>query len=132
MKANSTQPKTIDEYIALFAPEVQRVLKRIRATIKKAAPKAMEKISYQIPAFMQQGVLVYFGAFKKHIGMFPPVRDEKLRREVSAYAGEKGNLQFPLDQPIPYALITKIVKARLKGNQQKATVKATKTKKSRA
>ncbi len=132
MKAERAKPTTIDEYIAQFAPEVQRVLKRIRAVIKKAAPKAAEKISYQIPAFAHQGDLVYLGAFKKHIGMYPPVRDEKLRREVSAYAGEKGNLKFPLDQPIPYDLISRIVKVRMKENQRKEDARATKTKKRRS
>jgi uncharacterized protein YdhG (YjbR/CyaY superfamily) len=118
LKADHTAPTTIDEYIAAFSPEVRSILEKIRVTIKKAAPDAKETISYQIPAFTLKGHLVYFGAFKKHIGFYPPVRDEKLRRETSIYAGEKGNLRFPLDKPIPYTLIGKIVKARVRENQE--------------
>jgi uncharacterized protein YdhG (YjbR/CyaY superfamily) len=94
------------------------ILEKIRETIKKVAPDAEETISYQIPAFTLKGHLVYFGAFKKHIGFYPPVRDEELRRETSIYAGEKGNLRFPLDKPIPYTLISKIVTARVRENQE--------------
>ena len=111
-------PKTIDEYIAAFPPEVQAILRKIRATIKKAAPDAEERISYQMPTFTLNGPLVYFGAFKKHIGLYPPVRgDENLMSEISIYEGEKGNLRFPLNKPIPYALISKIVKVRIRENQ---------------
>jgi uncharacterized protein YdhG (YjbR/CyaY superfamily) len=123
MKADHTTPTTIDEYIAAFAPEVRSILEKIRATIKKAAPEAEEKISYQMPAFTLKGDLVYFGAFKKHIGFYPPLRDEKLRRQTSIYAGEKGNLRFPLDKPIPYTLISKIVKVRVKENQENEDAK---------
>ncbi|MFL5340625.1 MAG: iron chaperone [Gemmataceae bacterium] len=111
-----TQPKpdTIDEYIAAFPPKVRAILKRIRATVREAAPDATEKISYRMPAFFQGGVLVYFAAFQKHIGLFPPVRgDEKLLKQAAPFMGPKGNLQFPLDKPIPYALIGRIVKFRL-------------------
>ena len=90
---------------------MQAILERIRSTIRRAAPGAQETISYQIPAFRLNGVLVYFAAFKKHIGFYPPVRgDAALEKAVSRYAGEKGNLRFPLDEPIPYALIARIVK----------------------
>lgn len=92
-------------------------------TIKKAAPGAEEKISYQMLAFTLKGHLVYFGAFKKHIGFYPPVRDENLRRETSIYEGEKGNLRFPLAKPIPYTVISKIVKARVRENQKKEDAK---------
>jgi len=119
MKADHTTPTTIDEYIAAFSPQVRSILERIRATIKKAAPEAEEKISYQLPTFTLKGHLVYFGAFKKHIGFYPPVRNEKLRREISIYEGEKGNLRFSFDKPIPYTLIGKIVKARVRENQEK-------------
>ena len=118
MKADPTTPTTIDEYIATFSPEVQAILERIRVTIRNAAPDAKEKISYQLPTFTLKGPLVYFGAFKKHIGFYPPVRDEKLRREASIYTGEKGNLRFPIDKPIPYKLIGAIVKARVKENEE--------------
>lgn len=123
MKIAKTTPATIDEYIAAFSPEVRSILEMIRVTIKKAAPAAKEKISYQMPAFTLEGDLVYFGAFKKHIGFYPPVRDEKLRAEAATYAGEKGNLRFPLDEPIPYTLISKLVKARVRENQERADAK---------
>jgi uncharacterized protein YdhG (YjbR/CyaY superfamily) len=114
-------PKSIDEYIALFSPEVQAILEKIRVTISKAAPEARETISYSMPAFTLGGALVYFAAFKKHIGFYPPVRgDAKLERAISGYAGEKGNLRFPLDQPIPYRLIERIVKLRVRQNLSKA------------
>jgi uncharacterized protein YdhG (YjbR/CyaY superfamily) len=128
MKADQTIPTSIDEYIAAFSPEVRSILERIRVTIKKAAPAAEEKISYQMPTFTLKGHLVYFRAFKKHIGFYPPVRDENLRRETSIYEGEKGNLRFPLDKPIPYTLISKIVKARVRENQEKEEAKRKKKK----
>lgn len=121
MTPNQAAASNIDAYIAAFSPEVQSILQKIRATIRQAAPAAQEKISYRMPAFMQDGALVYFAAFKNHIGFYPPVRgDAELMRELSVYAGEKGNLRFPLDQPIPYALIDKIVKARLRENLERA------------
>jgi uncharacterized protein YdhG (YjbR/CyaY superfamily) len=113
------QPSTIDDYIRSCAPDVQAILRKIRATIRKAAPKAEERISYRMPAFFQDGVLVYVAAFKRHIGLFPPVRNETLKSKLARYAGPKGNLQFQLDEPIPYALITKIVQARRKENREK-------------
>lgn len=110
-------PTTIDDYIAPLAPEVRVILQAIRQTIHAAAPAAEEVISYQIPAFKQQGMLVYFAAFKNHIGFYPPVRgDALLEKALGPYAGEKGNLRFPLDQPIPHALIDQIVKVRLAQN----------------
>ncbi|HTF90071.1 MAG TPA: DUF1801 domain-containing protein [Planctomycetota bacterium] len=119
------KPSTIDEYIAAFEPGVRAVLRKIRSTVRKAAPAAQEKISYRIPCFAQDGVLVYFAAFKNHIGLFPPVRgDAKLKLAVSRYAGPKGNLKFPLDQPIPYALIARIVKARAKQIRERSQVKS--------
>jgi len=111
----------MDEYIASFSPGVQAILERIRLTIRRAAPDAQETISYSMPAFARDGILVYFAAFKKHIGFYPPVRgDAKLEKSVSSYAGKKGSLQFPLDQPIPYVLIERIVKLRVKQNLAKA------------
>ena len=106
-------PRTVDDYIATFAPDIQAVLQKIRQTVKAAAPDAEETISYRIPAFKLNGMLVYFAAFKKHIGLYPPVRgDDSLMQAVKPYAGPKGNLQFPFKKPIPYALIRRIVKAR--------------------
>jgi uncharacterized protein YdhG (YjbR/CyaY superfamily) len=122
MPTSRATPKNIDEYIASFSPEVRTILKEIRLTIRNAAPGAQETISYRIPAFRLNRILVYFAVFKHHIGLYPPVRgDAKLVKAASAYAGEKGNLQFPLDQPIPYGLIEKIVKFRVKQNSLKAT-----------
>jgi uncharacterized protein YdhG (YjbR/CyaY superfamily) len=114
-------PKSIDEYIASFSPDVQAILERVRLTISRAAPSAQETISYQIPMFTLHGALVYFAAFKNHIGFYPPVQgDARLEKAISSYAGEKGNLRFPLDQPIPYSLIERIVKLRVKQNLAKA------------
>ncbi len=116
--------KTIDEYIAAFSPEIQEILQRIRGTVNEAAPEAEEKISYRIPTFTLHGNLVHFAAFKNHIGFYPPVRgDAKLMKEITIYAGEKGNLRFPLDKPIPYALISKIVRARVKENRERVRLK---------
>jgi uncharacterized protein YdhG (YjbR/CyaY superfamily) len=124
MAIGRVTPKSIDEYIALFSPEVQAILKRIRSTIRRAAPEAEEIISYQIPAFTLNGVLVYFAAFKKHIGFYPPVRGNAgLEKAISPYVGEKGNLRFPFDYPIPYRLIERIVKHRVKQNLAKAAAK---------
>lgn len=114
--ATRAKPTSIDEYIGLFPPEVQAILGKVRATIRKAAPVAEEKISYQIPAFAINGrVFIFFAAFKHHIGLYPPVRgDAKLQKDVALYAGEKGNLRFPLDEPIPYGLIGRIAKLNLR------------------
>lgn len=107
-------PRTVDEYIAGFEPAIQAVLQQVRQTVKQAAPGAEESISYRMPAFRLNGVLVYFAAFKKHIGLYPPVRaDARLMKAAKPFAGPKGNLQFPLDKPIPYALIRRVVKARV-------------------
>jgi uncharacterized protein YdhG (YjbR/CyaY superfamily) len=119
----STTATSIDEYIATFPPDVQAILQKIRTTVAKAIPKAQERISYRIPAFALDGDVIYFAAFKKHIGVFPPVRDAKLRKEVARYAGPKGNLQFPLTERIPYALIGRIAKARAKENAARAAVR---------
>ena len=119
-------PTTIDEYIAAFSPEVRAILERIRATIRDAVPDAQETISYRIPAFTRNGTLVYFAAFKAHIGFYPPVRgDARLEKAIAPYAGEKGNLRFPLDRPIPYQLIERIVKHRVKQTSAKTGSKAT-------
>jgi uncharacterized protein YdhG (YjbR/CyaY superfamily) len=121
MPTGRATPKNIDEYIAWFPPDVQVILERIRLTIRQAAPDAQEIISYKIPAFTLNGILVYFAAFKEHIGFYPPVRgDAKLEKAISIYAGEKGNLRFPIDQKIPYGLIEKIVKLRVRQNLSKS------------
>jgi uncharacterized protein YdhG (YjbR/CyaY superfamily) len=112
--AKRTIPRSIDEYISAAPPECRPILEKIRKTIRHAAPRAVETISYGMPALKQQSFLVYFAAFKKHIGLYPPVRgDEKLMRDLAPYAGIKGNLQFPLKQRIPLGLIRRVVKNRL-------------------
>ncbi len=104
----------IDAYISSHPPKVRAILKKIRSTIKKAAPQATERISYRMPAFFAPRTLIYYAAFKAHIGIYPPVRgDAALLKALAQYRGEKGNLRFPLDEPIPYALITRIAKSRL-------------------
>lgn len=114
-------PKNIDEYIAAFTPEVQEILQKVRQTISQAAPGAEEVISYRMPAFKMKGILAYFAGWKNHIGLYPPVMgDPELEAAVAPYAGEKGNLQFPLDQPIPYDLIERIVKFRVEQNLAKS------------
>jgi len=106
-------PKTIDEYIDRCAPQAQPILRRVRATIAKAAPDATETISYGIPAFRLRRIVVYFAAFKHHIGLYPPVKgDAALEKAVAPYAGEKGNLRFPLARRIPYELIARVAKFR--------------------
>ena len=129
MATGRTPPKSIDEYSATFSPEVRSILERIRLTIRNAAPEAQEAISYQIPTFTLSGALVYFAAFKNHIGFYPPVRgDARLVKAIARYAGEKGNLRFPYDQPIPYRFIERIVKLRVKQNLAKAAAKGKKGK----
>jgi uncharacterized protein YdhG (YjbR/CyaY superfamily) len=128
MATDRATPRTIDEYIAAFSPEVREILEKVRQVVRRAAPDAQETISYQIPAFKLNGALVYFAAFKKHIGFYPPIRgDARLEKAVSPYAGEKGNLRFPLDQPIPYELIERIAKLKVKQNLAKTAAKKTKT-----
>jgi uncharacterized protein YdhG (YjbR/CyaY superfamily) len=120
--AKQAAPRGIDAYIAAFSPEVQSILEKIRATIRQAVPEAKETISYKMPAFTLDGMLIYFAAFKKHIGIYPPVQgDEKLRKETGPFRGEKGNLKFPLDEPIPYALIRRVVQFRVKEHRKRVT-----------
>jgi uncharacterized protein YdhG (YjbR/CyaY superfamily) len=118
---------TIDEYIAAFPADVQAILQKVRETIHKSAPEATEAISYQMPTFKLNGNLVHFAAFKSHIGFYPvPSGIEKFKKELSAYPQGKGSVQFPLDRPIPYALIARIVKFRVKENLEKAAAKRAK------
>ena len=122
MKTKQTAPKNMDEYIAGFTNDVQATLEKIRATIRKAAPNAEETISYQIPTFTLKGhYLVYFAAYKKHIGFYPvPLGNAEFRKEMAVYAAGKGTLRFPLDKPIPFKLISKFVKFRVKENLARA------------
>jgi len=127
MKTDQTALKNIDEYIAGFPQDIQGILKKIRSTIKKAAPEAEETISYQMPTFTLKGNLVHFAAFKNHIGFYPtPTGTGKFQKELSAYKGGKGSIRFPLDQPFPFALISKIVKFRVKENLARAAAKGKK------
>ena len=124
MTAEKVTPKTIDEYIANFPKDVQEVLEKIRMTIRKTAPDAKETIKYQMPTFTLAGNLVYFAAFKKHIGFYPPVKGMvKFKDELSAYEGPKGSLIFRLDKPIPYELISEIVKFRVLEIQERTESK---------
>ncbi len=127
MRADQTTPKSIDEYIAGFPPEVQAILEKVRKTIRTAAPDAEEAIKYQMPTFALKGNLVHFAAFKNHVGFYPaPTGIEEFKNELSVYQGGKGSVQFPLDKPIPFALISRIVKYRVKENLARAKAKGKK------
>jgi uncharacterized protein YdhG (YjbR/CyaY superfamily) len=127
MQTSHTAPKTLDEYIEAFPNDVQEILEKIRRTIKKASPDAQETIKYRMPTFMLQGNLVCFAAFKKHIGFYPGSKDlRKKVKTLSTYEGEEGSLKFPLDRPIPYSLISRIVKFRANENLERETTKAKK------
>lgn len=133
MQPDEKTPTTIDEYIASAPIEVQEILQKIRATVKAAAPEAEEAISYQMPTFRLKGNLVHFAAFKNHIGFYPiPSGIEAFKEELSAYEGGKGSVRFPLDRPIPYELISKIVKFRMQENLEKAAAKKLRQKKGRS
>ena len=125
MRSNPTAPKNIDEYIAGFPNNVREILEQIRMTIREAAPDAEETISYQIPTFTLKGkYLIYFAAYTKHIGLYPAPRGvEKFRKELSLYEGGKGTVRFPLDKPIPFRLINRIVKFRVKESLERAKAK---------
>jgi uncharacterized protein YdhG (YjbR/CyaY superfamily) len=115
---------SIDEYIATFPDEVQKILQELRATIRASAPDAEEKISYQMPTFFLKGNLVHFAAYKNHVGFYPtPSGIEKFQQELSKYEGAKGSVKFPIDQPLPLKLIQKIVEFRVLENLQIAEVK---------
>jgi uncharacterized protein YdhG (YjbR/CyaY superfamily) len=116
--------KTVDEYIAVQPANVREKLERLRLTIKKAAPKAEEEISYMMPAYKFHGVLVYFGAYQNHIGFYPTGSGiSAFKKELSVYEGSKGTVRFPINKPLPLTLIKKIVRFRLKENQQKQLLK---------
>lgn len=119
-----SKDKRIDEYIAGFPPKARAALKKVRATLRKVAPAAEETISYRIPALRGNGILVYFAGFKNHIGMFPPVRgDARLATALKRYQGPKGNLRFPLDEPMPLALIARIGKLRVTQDREKTAAR---------
>jgi uncharacterized protein YdhG (YjbR/CyaY superfamily) len=115
-----TTPKSIDEYIDRFPKDVQVLLSAMRRTIRKAVPKTEESISYGIPTFTLNGRLVWFAAFKKHIGFYPGAGAiAAFKKELSPYKSAKGSVQFPFDEPLPLALVTRIVKFRVKQNSAK-------------
>ena len=123
----NVQAKNIDDYIAGFPANVQEILEKLRAAIRKAAPEAEETINYAIPTFTLKGNLVHFAAFKNHIGFYPaPTGIEAFKKELSVYEGAKGSIKFPLDKPLPLGLINKIVKFRVKENLERAKTKAKK------
>ena len=127
------KPNNIDEYIAGFPSNVQKMLKQVRATIKKAAPSAEEAIKYSMPAFVLNGNLVFFSAYKSHIGFYPvPTGNEAFKKDLSAYKTGKGSVQFPLDKPMPLDLITKIVKYRVMQNMEKDMIKDISSRQKRA
>ncbi|HTQ79191.1 MAG TPA: DUF1801 domain-containing protein [Thermoanaerobaculia bacterium] len=137
MKADQTPappsaPKTIDQYIAGFPAEIRELLEKVRQTIREAAPEAEETWSYEMPALSQEGTLVHFAAFKKHIGLYPRASAvEAFKEELAGYATTRGTVQFPFDQPIPFELITKIVQFRVKENREKAGAKGKKDEKNK-
>ena len=127
------KPSNVDEYIANFSADVQEKLQQVRTAIKKTAPNAEEVISYSMPAYKQNGILVYFAGYKNHIGFYPaPSGIEAFKEALSPYKTSKGAVQFPIDKPLPLSLVSKIVKYRVKQNLEKADAKArTKVAKSR-
>ena len=126
MDAKQEAPTNIDDYIARFPADVQSILNQIRAVIREAAPEATEKISYQMPTFYLNGNLVHFAAYQHHIGFYPtPSGAEEFEAELSAYKRSKGAVQFPLDKPIPYDLISRMVKFRVTESHEKRGNKTT-------
>ena len=129
MESEVAQSAEIDAYIAGFPAEVQEILQRVRAVIRKAAPAAQEAMKYGIPTLVLNGNLIHFAGFKSHIGLYPtPSGIVAFKKELAGYASSKGAVQFPLDKPIPYALIEKITKFRVKENLARAKMKAKKDK----
>ena len=121
MKTDILKPKDVDEYISMFPDNIQELLKEIRATIKEAAPEAEEVISYQMPAYKFHGMLIYFAAFKNHIGLYPTVSGiETFKDKLSVYKGAKGSVQFPLNKLLPLDLIARIVKFRVTENLEQS------------
>jgi uncharacterized protein YdhG (YjbR/CyaY superfamily) len=129
MESNQKGFNFIDEYMATFPEEVQKILEELRAVIKASAPDAEERISYQMPTFTLQGNLVHFAAYKKHIGFYPTSSGiEAFKQELLGYEGAKGSVRFPIDEPLPLELISRIVKFRVAENLKKAETKLSKRK----
>jgi uncharacterized protein YdhG (YjbR/CyaY superfamily) len=120
MEGKKDSPTSIDDYIVQYPDHVRQLLNKVRAVIKETAPEAIEKISYQMPGFYQKGMLVWFAGYAHHIGFYPTSEGiAAFKNELSGYKTSKGAVQFPLDQPIPYGLIRKIVKHRVEENTKK-------------
>jgi uncharacterized protein YdhG (YjbR/CyaY superfamily) len=113
--------QTVDDYISTFSPEIRARLEAVRAAVRRAVPDGEERISYRMPAVFQHGAIVYYAAFKHHIGLYPPVEDAQLMAQVARFAGPKGNLQFPYSQPIPCELIAAVAATRLRANLARGT-----------
>lgn len=127
MKTKNDQASTVDMYISNFPKDIQLRLEQIRATIMKAAPKAEEGISYQMPAYKYKGPLAYFAGYKNHIGFYPmPDVLKEFKKEISVYKNAKGSVQFPNDEKLPLSLVTKMIKFRMKLNDADQKLKATK------
>lgn len=125
MRSEKLKPENVDQYISGFPKEIREKLEELRTTIRNAAPEAEEIISYQMPAYALNGNLVYFAAFKNHIGFYPTASGIKnFQNELVKYEGSKGAVRFPFDQPLPLQLITKIVKFRVKENLAKKSLKS--------
>lgn len=131
MKTMRKTYESIDEYIASYPPPIQRTLRQVRLTIRKVAPDAQEVMKYGIPTFVYHENLVHFGGFQKHLGFYPtPDGISEFADELASYESAKGSVQFPYDRPIPFDLITKIVRFRVKQVDHKMAAKRTVQKKS--
>jgi uncharacterized protein YdhG (YjbR/CyaY superfamily) len=124
MNSRIAPAKTVNEYIQRYPAAIQPVLQKIRKTIKKTAPAAKEVISYNIPGYMYHGVLIYFAAFKNHISVYPAPRSSaEFKKELSVYKGGKGTVQFPIGEPVPFDLITRITQFRIKDNEARVAAR---------
>ncbi|MCB0718677.1 MAG: DUF1801 domain-containing protein [Bacteroidetes bacterium] len=125
MTAKAGRSVEVDAYIASHPSRVQAILKRVRTAVHRGAPDAVEVISYRMPALKQHGIVIYFAAFKHHVGLYPPIKgDRDIERRSQPYANEKGNLRFPFDKPIPYDLIEDLARLSARQDAEKASAKA--------
>jgi uncharacterized protein YdhG (YjbR/CyaY superfamily) len=130
MEKAKVVPETVDQYIAAFPADVKKRMQQLRKTIKAGAPKADELISYQMPGYKYFGMLVYFAGYKNHIGFYPGAGGVlEFYKELSSFKSAKGSVQFPHDRPIPYDIIGKIVRFRVKQNEDKFSLKKSNGKK---
>lgn len=123
MTTSKSDTRAVDDLVGQRPPAARLILDTLRRLVRDIAPEAQERVSYGMPSFFDHGVLIHFDAFKKHLGVYPPVNDPALADEVAPFAGPKGNLQFPLDRPVPYELIGRIVASRLRANRGNAAAK---------